>query len=82
MIFDLFKKKQKTEQTEGQKLTAFKKMVASRDKEILEMSITIKDFNEKVNDLSKLSRETKTENLYYREQVALKDAEIQRLLND
>jgi len=82
MIFDLFKKKQKTEQTEGQKLTAFKKMVASRDKEILEMSITIKDFNDKVNELSKLSRETKTENLYYREQVALKDAEIQRLLND
>ena len=82
MIFDLFKKKQKTEQTEGQKLTTFKKMVASRDKEILEMSITIKDFNDKVNELSKLSRETKTENLYYREQVALKDAEIQRLLND
>ena len=82
MIFDLFKKKQKTEQTEGQKLTTFKKMVASRDKEILEMSITIKDFNDKVNELSKLRRETKTENLYYREQVALKDAEIQRLLND
>ena len=35
-----------------------------------------------VTELSKSSRETKTENIFYREQVALKDAEIQRLLND
>ena len=77
-----FNKKKKPERTEGQKLTTFKKMVSSRDKEILEFSINIKALNDTVTELSKSSRETKTENIFYREQVALKDAEIQRLLND